>query len=314
MFPLAGVGAKAAQTDKVIYGIAHSLLAVALVRLGGYRLFGNLMHVCIAVMFVVVVLTAMALRPPIGEFLSGLVIPTIPQRGASWTVALMGGIGGTVTVLCYGYWIREEGRHGSDDLAVCRVDLAIAYAMTAIFGLSMVTIGNSLEQVEGSGATLMVGIASQLEAIFGTAGPLVKWAFLIGAWSAVFTSLFGVWQSIPYVFADLWQQMRRGPGQHPPIDTNSLPYQSYLYAIALVPIVGLLAADFRSMMKVYAIVGALFIPMLAVVLLALNGRPQWVGKDHQNSRATTAALSGALVLFALVAAIELHDNLIAVSP
>jgi Mn2+/Fe2+ NRAMP family transporter len=112
MFPLAGVGANAAQTDRVIYGIAHSLLAVALVRLGGYRLFGNLMHVCIAVMFVVVVLTAMALRPPIGEFLRGLFIPTIPQGGASWTVALIGGIGGTVTVLCYGYWIREEGRHG----------------------------------------------------------------------------------------------------------------------------------------------------------------------------------------------------------
>jgi Mn2+/Fe2+ NRAMP family transporter len=314
MFPLAGVGANAAQTDKIIYGVAHSLLAVALVRFGGYRLFGKLMNACVAVMFVVVVLTAVALRPPIGEFLRGLVIPTIPQGGASWTVALMGGIGGTVTVLCYGYWIREEGRHGSDDLASCRVDLAIAYAMTAVFGLSMVTIGNSLEQVEGSGATLMVGIANQLEAIFGTAGPLVKWAFLIGAWSAVFTSLFGVWQSIPYVFTDLWQQMRRETGQHPPIDTNSLPYQLYLYAIALVPIVGLLAADFRAMMKVYAIVGALFIPMLAVVLLALNGRPQWVGKDHQNSRATTAALSGALVLFALVAAIELRDNLITVSP
>jgi hypothetical protein len=54
--------------------------------------------------------------------------------------------------------------------------------------------------------------------------------------------------------------------------------------------------------------------MLAVVLLALNGRSAWVGKDHQNSRATTAALSGALVLFALVAAIELRDNLITVSP
>jgi Mn2+/Fe2+ NRAMP family transporter len=311
LFPLAGASTNAAQTDKVIYGIAHSLLAVALVRLGGYRLFDKVMRVCIAVMFVVVVLTAAALRPPIDEFLRGLVIPTIPAGGASWTVALMGGIGGTVTVLCYGYWIREEGRHRSDDLVACRVDLAIAYAVTAIFGLSMVTIGNSLEEVEGSGATLMVRIAGQLEATLGTAGPAAKWAFLIGAWAAVFTSLLGVWQSIPYLFADLWQQIRSKLAHTGPIDTNSRPYQAYLYGIALVPIVGLVAVDFRAMMKIYAVVGALFIPMLAAVLLVLNSQSRWVGEQYKNSRTTTAVLAGAMLLFLLVGAIELRDNLLA---
>jgi Mn2+/Fe2+ NRAMP family transporter len=314
MFPLVAGGVDTAQTDKVIYGIAHSLMAVALVRLGSYKLFGKVMNVCVVAMFFVVVLTAVAMRPPVAEFMNGLVIPTIPRGGATWTVALMGGIGGTVTVLCYGYWIREEGRQGIADLAACRVDLATAYAMTAIFGLSMVVIGNSLEPMEGSGATLMVKIADELEATFGTAGPLVRWAFLAGAWAAVFTSLLGVWQSVPYLFADLWQQMCSRHADKRPIDTNARSYQVYLYGIALVPIIGLVAIDFRAMMKVYAIVGALFIPMLAAVLLVLNGQRRWVGEEHKNSWATTAALCGAVVLFAIVAAIELRDNLIAVSP
>jgi Mn2+/Fe2+ NRAMP family transporter len=313
MLPLAG-GAGAAQADKIVYGIAHSLLAVALVRIGGYRLFDRVMSVCVGVMFVVVIATAVALRPPIGEFLRGLTIPTIPRDGASWTVALMGGIGGTVTVLCYGYWIREEGRNHVDDLAACRIDLAAAYVMTAIFGLGMVTIGSSLEPLEGGGARLMVEISGQMEAAFGRAGPLAKWALLIGAWAAVFTSLLGVWQSIPYLFADLWQQLRFGTEARRSIDTNSLPYKTYLYAIALVPIVGLVFVNFQAMMKIYAVVGALFIPLLALVQLILNGHSRYTGGRYRNSWPITAVLIGALLLFALVGAMEVRDNLIAAAP
>jgi hypothetical protein len=221
----------------------------------------------------------------------------------------MGGIGGTVTVLCYGYWIREEGRHGMDNLAACRVDLACAYLMTAIFGVAMVTIGNSLGPMEGSGVTLMVKVADQLESTLGRAGALAKWSFLVGAWAAVFTSLFGVWQSIPYLFVDLWQQMRGGPGTGRPIDTRSLPYRTYLLAIATLPMIGLVAVDFRAMMKVYSVVGALFIPMLAAALLALNRRSRLLGERFKNSVVTTAVLIGALVLFLAAGAIEFRDNL-----
>ena len=35
---------------------------------------------------------------------------------------------GTLTVLCYGYWIREEGRTGESSLKTCRIDLAAGYA------------------------------------------------------------------------------------------------------------------------------------------------------------------------------------------
>jgi Mn2+/Fe2+ NRAMP family transporter len=116
-------------TDKIIYGMLHSAVALVLVKLGGYRLFSKVMGGCIAVMFVVVVATAVALTPSWTEVGRGLVLPTIPEttEGIEWTVALMGGVGGTLTVLCYGYWIREEGRQGPEDLWTCRIDLAAGY-------------------------------------------------------------------------------------------------------------------------------------------------------------------------------------------
>lgn len=308
IWPLAGDGPAAAQSDKVIYGAIHSLATIALVTWGGYRLFEKAMAAMIAVMFATVVTTAIAIGPPWSEVLRGLVLPTIPSGGASWAVAIMGGVGGTVTVLCYGYWIREEGRNQPADLSLCRWDLAIGYAMTATFGLAMIIVGNSLGELAGGGATLVVKIAAQLEQVFGTAGPFAKLAFLAGAWGAVFSSMLGVWQSIPYLFADLWQLRA---GRTGPIDVCSWPYRLYLYAIGTLPMLGLVAFNFQSMQKLYAVVGALFIPMLAAVLLILNGRADWIGRENVNSRWTTAILASALLLFAAAGALEIRDTFFA---
>jgi Mn2+/Fe2+ NRAMP family transporter len=309
IWPLAGEGPEAAQIDKVIYGVMHSLLAVGLVKLGGFRLFERVMGATIVLMFATVVATAVALRPPIGQFFAGLLVPMIPAGGASWTVALMGGVGGTVTILCYGYWIREDGREGVGELPLCRLDLAVGYVMTAIFGLAMVVIGSSLDPIAGGGATLVVKIAGQLQEVFGAWGPLVKWAFLAGAWGAVFSSVLGVWQSVPYLFADLWQLMCGTREADARVDIASRPYQVCLVAIATVPILGLAFVNFQSMQKVYAVVGALFVPMLAAVLLYMNGRSEWVGERNRNSRWTTAALVGALLLFVLAGIVEVRDSL-----
>ena len=121
-------------------------MGLALVRAGGFRLFERVMGACIGVMFATVVVVAIVLWPGTGAVLRGLLLPTIPDlrgEGVVWTVAMMGGVGGTLTVLCYGYWIREEGRTQIRDLALCRLDLALGYAMTAIFAMAMVAAAAS---------------------------------------------------------------------------------------------------------------------------------------------------------------------------
>ena len=271
------------------------------------RLFEKVMSVCIAVMFVVVVATAVALQPAWGEVARGIFWPTIPEfqdEGIEWTVALMGGVGGTVTVLCYGYWIREEGRSGAEDLAVCRLDLAVGYAMTALFGLAMVVIGSTIE-TSGKGAGLVVNLADRLD---GVLGPVARWAFLIGAYGAFFSSLLGVWQSVPYLFADFWGMARSG-GSHAgrQVDTKSWPYQIYMFALATIPAVSLWIG-FEKVQKHYAVVGAMFIPMLAAVLLVLNGRARLVGRDYRNSWPTTLLLIGAIVFFLLVLCLKFQPR------
>ena len=282
---------------KIVFGIAHSMLGVALVRIGGYGLFERVMRLCIGVMFVTVVVTAVLVRPEWPQVFRGLLVPTIPQfhgAGLGWTVALMGGVGGTLTVLCYGYWIREEGRENESDLRVCRIDLGVGYGMTALFGMAMVIIGSQVE-VEGKGAGLIVALADRLE---GSVGVVGRWAFLLGAWGAVFSSLLGVWQAVPYIFADFVSLALREPkdARSRRVSTRSPTYRWFLYALAVVPIIGL-RYGFRDIQKYYAVIGAAFMPFLAAVLLYLNGHASFVGHRMKNRPATTVVLAIVLTLF-----------------
>ena len=137
-----------------------------------------------------------------------------------------------MTVLCYGYWLREEGRTKQSDLRVCRIDLGTGYLMTAVFGIAMVIVGSTIT-VDGGGAELLVDISDRLQESLGAWG---KWLFLAGTVGAVLSSLLGVWQSVPYLFADCWGLLRHrdAAAVREAVDTRSLPYRSYLVLIALV--------------------------------------------------------------------------------
>ena len=285
-----------AANGKIAFGILSSLVGLGLVLAGGFQLFEKVMSVCIGLMFATVIVTAALLWPGTGEVLRGLLIPVIPDAGGvgvTWTVALIGGVGGTVTVLCYGYWIREKGRGGLGDLALCRLDLGLGYAMTALFGIAMVIIGSTVE-IEGGGARLLVTLAGRLEERLG---PVGRWVFLIGALGAIFSSLLGVWQAVPYLFADVWRLFIRGNRAQSrnsagAVDTRSVPYRAYLLAIAIMPMLAL-PMSFREVQKLYAVMGAAFIPLVAAVLLILNGRRAWVG-GLANRWPTVATLVAAL--------------------
>lgn len=293
-------------TSKLFWGVAHSLAGLALVRLGGFRFFERFMSACVGLMFLTVTTTAILSQPDWGAALRGLLLPSLPAGGMGWVLGTLGGVGGTVTLLSYGYWIREEQREGPEGLRACRVDLGVGYAMTALFGLSMVLIGSTLH-LEGSGVRLAPLLAGKLAETIGPAG---QWIFLAGFWAAVFSSLLGVWQSAPYLFADFLSLNRRqersaGPGSRL---EASAAYRHYQVALALVPLPLLLLSVKRAQLA-YATLGALFMPLLAFTLLLMNNRRQWVGDRWRNGWLTNTALVLVLLLFLAVGALEASEQL-----
>jgi Mn2+/Fe2+ NRAMP family transporter len=278
---------------KLVWGAIGSLVAAAIAFRGGFALFERIMAISIAVMFVAVCATAIRLLPAWGELAAGFV-PSDPGEGEprDWTIGLIGGVGGTVTVLCYGYWMRQAGRRGSGELQRCRIDLAVAYLFTGLFGIAMLVIANGLE-IDGKGAGLLLSLAAKIETALGPGGRLV---FLIGAWAAIVSSLLGVWQSVPMLFADAMQCLRGTP----PVAIEDLPTTRsarwFLLALATIPLLQA-SIGFAAAQKAYAIYGAYFLPLLAVVLLALNGRVGLVGA-LRNRPWTALALLALLAFFA----------------
>lgn len=305
--PIFGDSADAASLDKIVYGIAQAVIAVVLVELGGFRLFERLMAACIGIMFVVVLSSACMAGPNIADVVVGCLKPDLRldvPNGFDLTIGLMGGVGGTLTIICYGYWIREKQWRGISFLRNCRIDLTVGYVMTAMFGVAMVVLGSELEPLEKGGATLLVQLADIQGERLGDYG---RWAFLIGGWGAVFSSLLGVWQCVPYVFADFCRivSQRNGVSDEKPthepidIDTKSLPYRAFLIGLAIVPAIGLWT-DFAYVQIAYAILGAMSIPMIAVTLLVLNLGP-WLGAEHKNRWQTTVVLVVTVLFFGLFA-------------
>jgi Mn2+/Fe2+ NRAMP family transporter len=290
---------------KVVWGITQSVSAAGLVLFGSFKTFERLMTVLLGLMFASVVVAAAMFHHDWGAVARGLIVPRIPHEagpdGVHWTLALMGGVGGTLTILCYGYWIRESGRNAPQDLRLCRFDLGFAYLGTALFGVAMVMLGTGMDLGRGGGEAMMLMIADKLAAILGRP---FRYIFLLGAWGAVITSLLGVWQAVPYLFSDFWSLLKRyraEPGAHgvpPPsaIDRRSAPYRIYLICLAFVPMLGLLR-DFVVIQKAQAMLGAVVMPMLALALLVLNGNSARVGR-YRNRPLTVLVLIAVLAFFA----------------
>lgn len=291
-------------------GILHSIIAVILVRRGGYRLVEQVMSWCVLLMFVSVVGTAILMWPNPLEVLSGLFLPTIPEvrgEGLPWTIALLGGVGGTLTIVCYAYWMREEGRTEISHLKICRWDLASGYLVTAIFGMAVVVVGSAVRVPTGVGSSqLVVKLAEQLAISFGSVGTVAKWMFLLGAWGAVASSLLGVWQCVPYLFADFATQLKKQDVAGSLTQTRY--YRGYLYFMASVPIV-FLWFRFGVLQLINGVVGAFLMPAMALVLVILNSRKSLVGERWRNHWSTNAALGLAIVFFLVAGGFEISKQL-----
>jgi Mn2+/Fe2+ NRAMP family transporter len=291
--------------------VAHSLLGGILVWVGGYARFEKLMKALVGIMgFSILICAVLTMSDP-ALALRGLLAPTIPPDGGRYVLSLIGGIGGSITMLSYNYWMREENMHGAAYLRYVRGDVAVAYVFTAIFGLSIMLIANRAFFVPGVAITDAQAVPKMAEMLGSILGPLGVYAYSIGFWAAVSAALFGVWQSVPYLYADLygiWKGL--SPEARVAVtQVTSTPYRVALVFITLVPLPLAFTGSPLSIIVIYTIVGSMFVPFLAATLLYLNNRVAWTAPVPRNHWTTNALLVVILALFVFVGAQEVLARL-----
>ncbi len=126
--------------DLKVFAIVCGLVGAVVVWFGRYSAFEKIIAVFVGLMFVTVVGAAIVTVPNVPALLTGLV-PTIPEGGLVVALSIAGGVGGTITLAAYGYWLREKGWVAPRWMKVMRIDNSVAYVMSGIFVLSMLVGG-----------------------------------------------------------------------------------------------------------------------------------------------------------------------------
>ncbi|MDN5916355.1 MAG: Nramp family divalent metal transporter [Pseudonocardia sp.] len=187
-------------------------LGLALVWAQRYAVFEKFMTVLVLIKFVSVVSIAILVGPDLGALFSGLV-PRLPSGSTVYVLGLIGGVGGTITMAAYGYWLFAKGWKGPRWLSMMRLDNAVGYIMTGIFVVSMLIVGSTLllgQNLTESDSGLLV-LGDRLAEMYGQ-GPRIL--FLVGFLAVTTTSLLGVWNGVSLLFTDWTRTIRLPHGRN----------------------------------------------------------------------------------------------------
>jgi len=262
------------------WAIVHAVAALLFVWLGGYGALEHVMKWAVGLMFLSILGSAVLHFPAPFEVLRGLTIPSVPPGATVLALGAIGGVGGSLTLLSYNYWMKEKGWSGPGWVRGVRFDLAVGYILTGLFGLAVILLGAVILRPRGvvvEGNASVLEMALMLGERFGHAGEIV---FLVGFWGAVVTSLLGVWQGIPYLFGN-YVGLLRGldkQGMARVVSRRGWTYRGYLLFMTFPPMFFLLLEKPVWLIVAYAALGALFMPFLAATLLVMNNRESVMGE------------------------------------
>lgn len=283
-----------------VWAILHSLAAFTIVLVGRYHLFELIMKVLVGVMFVTVVGAAALVGPDVAGLARGL-LPTVPAGSLLYAVSIVGGLGGTLALAAYGYWIRDKNWHGRSFLSLMRLDSALGYVATAIFALAMLVLGAEFLHGTGRSVEGNEGLLALVQPLAADYGVAVKWLFLVGFWSVAYTSVLGVWNGMSYLFADIVRTITR---RSTATDDDAAPdfertrsYRFFLVMLTFPTIPLILLGRPVQLVLIWVTLGAFFLPFLACTLLYLLNTRRFGVRQGGLVTASNVVLGISVVVF-----------------
>ncbi len=277
------------------WGIVSGLIGLALVWSGRYGLFEKCLAALVGLMFVTMVGAAAVTLPNLPELLNGLV-PRIPDGGLVNVLALAGGVGGTITLAAYGYWLREKGWSTPPFMRVMRIDNSVAYVVTGIFVIATLIVGAEL--LYSANIAVSTGDKGMLDLSTVLADRYGSWMgklFLVGFWAAAMSSLVGVWNGVSLMFADFVGNVTGLANDHPDSRSGGRWYRAYILWLTFPPMLMLFLGKPVWLILAYGVLGAFFMPFLAVTLLLLLNThrtpEEWRNKIWSNLAMALCALA-----------------------
>ncbi|NUK52703.1 Nramp family divalent metal transporter [Streptomyces lunaelactis] len=302
------------------WAMLTGVVGLVFVWFNKYEVFEKVMTVLVGVMFVVTVYLAIRVTPNLGDAFAGL-LPVLPDEKDSIlnTLGLIGGVGGTITLAAYGYWVNAKGWTNSGWMKVMRLDNRVAYITTGIFVVAMLFVG--AEMLHSSGVAIASGDKGliQLSDIRADRyGSATAKLFLIGFFATSFTSLIGVWHGVSLMFADFVERYRKDRAGASETELSgeavaagrrekSVPFRAYLLWLTFPPMILLFQEQPFRLVIVYGVLGAAFMPFLALTLVWLLNSSR-TPREWRNGMLSNAMLVIAGLLFLVLCVKQITDQ------
>ena len=283
------------------WAILHSVVFGFLICIiGQYELFERVMEVFVGLMFVTVVGLAILLVPNVGALAVSTVLPRMPEGSLPFVLAVIGGVGGTFTLVSYTYWVRERGWRRPGWIPMMRTDLGVGYIATGIFMVAMLVIGAELLFASGTSIEDEGGLVELSNPIAERFGPVASWLFLVGFWAAATSSITGAWNGGAYLFGDLVRTIRRIPEEEGEeyLSERGFFFRAFLVWITFPPMLLLTFDEPVLIVIIYASLGAFFMPFLAITLIWLLNRR--VDREYRSGLLSNLILGVSVLLFLYV--------------
>lgn len=278
------------------WAIIMGLSGFVIVWLGKYSVVEKITAVLVGLMFLLIVGLAIYTIPNLPDLFRGL-IPMIPDGSVTYTLALAGSVGGTITLAAYGYWLREKGWYSPKFMRVMQLDNTVAYVISGIFVAATFVLG--VEVLYSAGLAVSSsdkGLLDLADILKDRYGVVIGNLFLIGFWAASYSSIIGVWSGVSLMFADFWGNIRRKPTNHPDTLTGGKYFKFYVLWLTFPPMILFLMDRPIFLILLYGVLGALFMPFLAVTLLWILNTKR-VPERWRNGWFTNSILTICAVLF-----------------
>ncbi|TKT65468.1 divalent metal cation transporter [Rhizobiaceae bacterium LC148] len=286
-----------------LWAMLSGSLCAIFVALNKYEMFENVMKLFIGVMFVVVVGIALLVVPNIGEALTGL-IPSIPEGSAIYTLGLIGGVGGTITMASYGYWVNAKGWRTPAWMGVMRLDNRVSYIITGIFVIAMLIIGAEMlytaQIALSTGDRGLLDLDEVLEQRFGR---VVSVIFLVGFFATAVSSILGVWHGVSLLFADFVRNLKGEGGSREGLE-KTFAFKFYLFWLTIPPMALLWFGRPFTLVIIYGALGAFFMPFLALTLIWLLNSSR-VPKEWRSGWISNGLLGVSALLFIVLSVNEI---------
>jgi Mn2+/Fe2+ NRAMP family transporter len=225
------------------------------------------------------------------------------------TLALVGGVGGTITMAAYGYWVNAKGWRDSTWMRMMRWDNRIAYATTGLFVIATLVLGAELLYATNIALTQDdQGLLQLSDVLADRFGRPLSVVFLIGFFAAAFSSVLGVWHGVSLMFADFVGHVRGKVNRPVEERERSWEFRAYLLWLTFPPMLLLIFDRPIQLVLIYGVLGAFFMPFLAFTLLWLLNSSR-VPREWRNGWLSNAGLAIAGLLFIVLCVRELVNQL-----